>query len=94
MERWATFDCYGTLIDWNGGIARELARVFGDADLLARYHELEPVVQAEDPAASYRSVLGEVLHAGSARRPARRTGWRGRCPAGCRSRRCRTRYAR
>ena len=29
-ERWATFDCYGTLIDWNGGIRRELARVFGD----------------------------------------------------------------
>ena len=26
-ERWATFDCYGTLIDWNGGIRRELARV-------------------------------------------------------------------
>ena len=21
-DRWATFDCYGTLIDWNGGIAR------------------------------------------------------------------------
>ena len=28
--RWATFDCYGTLIDWNGGIRRELAGVFGD----------------------------------------------------------------
>jgi FMN phosphatase YigB (HAD superfamily) len=30
VDRWATFDCYGTLIDWNGGILRELARVFGD----------------------------------------------------------------
>ena len=29
-DRWATFDCYGTLIDWNGGIARELGRLFGD----------------------------------------------------------------
>ncbi len=50
MARWATFDCYGTLIDWNGGIRRELARLFGEADaprLLQRYHELEPVVQAE-----------------------------------------------
>jgi len=27
--RWATFDCYGTLIDWNGGIGRELERLFG-----------------------------------------------------------------
>jgi FMN phosphatase YigB (HAD superfamily) len=43
-ERWATFDCYGTLIDWNGGIRRELARVFGEerADAqLERYHEVE-----------------------------------------------------
>ena len=46
-DRWATFDCYGTLIDWNGGIRRELARVFGEerADAhLNRYHEVEPLV--------------------------------------------------
>ena len=29
-ERWATFDCYGTLVDWNGGIGRELGQLFGD----------------------------------------------------------------
>ena len=29
-DRWATFDCYGTLIDWDGGIRRELARLFGE----------------------------------------------------------------
>jgi 2-haloacid dehalogenase len=63
-DRWATFDCYGTLIDWNAGIRRELARMFGpDAapTLLERYHELEPQVQAEDPSRSYRDVLGLVL---------------------------------
>ena len=63
MERWATFDCYGTLIDWNGGIRRELARVFTDerADtLLARYHELEPELQA-DGELSYREVLTEAM---------------------------------
>ena len=63
-ERWATFDCYGTLIDWNGGIAGELARLFG-ADpahrLLERYHELEPQVQAEDPESTYRAVLTTTL---------------------------------
>jgi FMN phosphatase YigB (HAD superfamily) len=45
VERWASFDCYGTLIDWDGGIRAELARVFGDdaADAkLERYHEVEP----------------------------------------------------
>jgi 2-haloacid dehalogenase len=63
-ERWVTFDCYGTLIDWNGGIRRELARLFGDdrADrLLAQYHELEPRIQEDDPGASYRSVMALVL---------------------------------
>ena len=63
MERWATFDCYGTLIDWDGGIRAELERVFGDerADsFLERYHELEPEVQ-RDGALSYRSVLTETM---------------------------------
>jgi 2-haloacid dehalogenase len=63
-ERWATFDCYGTLIDWNAGIGGELARLFGDGAaprLLVRYHELEPEVQAEDPERSYRAVLTLTL---------------------------------
>jgi 2-haloacid dehalogenase len=62
-DRWATFDCYGTLIDWNGGIRAELARVFGDerADaLLRRYHGLEPQLQA-DGKRSYRQVLTEAM---------------------------------
>ena len=64
MERWATFDCYGTLIDWNAGIRGELARMFGPEaapSLLERYHELEPQVQAEDPSRSYRDVLRMTL---------------------------------
>jgi 2-haloacid dehalogenase len=56
MERWATFDCYGTLVDWNSGLAAAL----GDPSLLARYHELEPRVQAEDPRRPYRDVLRET----------------------------------
>jgi 2-haloacid dehalogenase len=63
-ERWATFDCYGTLIDWNGGIGAELERLFGAEHagrLLERYHELEPRVQAEDPARRYREVLTLTL---------------------------------
>jgi 2-haloacid dehalogenase len=64
VERWATFDCYGTLIDWNGGISRELVRLFGvrDADeKLRRYHELEPEIQREDPSLSYREVMATAL---------------------------------
>ncbi|TML73870.1 MAG: HAD family hydrolase [Actinobacteria bacterium] len=63
-ERWASFDCYGTLIDWNGGIGRELERLFGAAragELLHAYHELEPQIQREDPSRSYREVLAIAL---------------------------------
>jgi 2-haloacid dehalogenase len=59
MSRWATFDCYGTLIDWNAGIRGVLERLFGadrGPELLARYHRLEPEVQSE----AYRSYA-EVL---------------------------------
>jgi 2-haloacid dehalogenase len=64
VQRWATFDCYGTLIDWNGGIGRELERLFGEArggELLHTYHELEPQIQREDPARSYREVMAIAL---------------------------------
>jgi 2-haloacid dehalogenase len=64
-ERWATFDCYGTLIDWNLGIRTELERLFGvqvAPRLLERYHELEPEIEsASEPLPSYREVLTLAL---------------------------------
>ena len=63
ISRWATFDVYGTLVDWNGGIARELERLWPEADtqeLLRRYHEIEPRVEL-DSALPYREVLKESL---------------------------------
>lgn len=62
--RWATFDCYGTLVNWNAGIRGELERLFGGDEserLLARYHEIEPQVQTEQPSARYRDVMATVL---------------------------------
>ena len=64
MERWGTFDCYGTLVDWNGGIRAELEKLFGAEradELLVRYHELEPKIQAAKPGSSYREVLTIAL---------------------------------
>jgi 2-haloacid dehalogenase len=63
VERWASFDCYGTLIDWDGGVRAELVRVFGDDrgdELLARYHEVEPELQASGES-SYRQVLTDSM---------------------------------
>jgi 2-haloacid dehalogenase len=61
--RWATFDCYGTLIDWNGGIRRTLARVFGEEradEQLERYHDVEPALQAVG-SRNYREVMTDAM---------------------------------
>jgi 2-haloacid dehalogenase len=63
MDRWASFDCYGTLIDWDGGVRAELVRVFGGEradELLAQYHAVEPELQASGEV-SYRQVLTESM---------------------------------
>lgn len=63
MDRWATFDCYGTLIDWLGGIRSTLAELFpgSDADaLLERYLGIEASVQA-GRSLPYREVLTDSL---------------------------------
>jgi len=63
MDRWASFDCYGTLIDWDGGVRAELVRVFGGEradELLAQYHAVEPELQASGEL-SYRQVLTESM---------------------------------
>ena len=65
MTRWATFDCYGTLVDWETGIANTLRRLWPDANvgaLVERYHDAEPLVQ-KGSAASYRTVLADALRA-------------------------------
>jgi 2-haloacid dehalogenase len=64
-ERWATFDCYGTLIDWNAGISRVLEQLWGVEEApkaLERYHELEPEIQAEQYR-SYAEVMTLTLEA-------------------------------
>jgi 2-haloacid dehalogenase len=62
-DRWATFDCYGTLIDWMGGIRATLSELWPGADadaLLAGYHRIEPTVQA-GRGIPYRTVMAESL---------------------------------
>ncbi len=63
-----SFDCYGTLIDWEHGILGYLRPLFDRYDVhvidewtLETFAELEPTIQAEG--GSYGSVLGRVLEA-------------------------------
>jgi 2-haloacid dehalogenase len=63
MTRWTTFDCYGTLVDWNQGIRATIEELWPEADadeLLSRYHEVEPRVQL-GRSLPYREVLRESL---------------------------------
>jgi 2-haloacid dehalogenase len=61
--RWATFDCFGTLVDWRHGIATGAELLFPGrgADVLDSYSRHEPTVQAEQPTMRYRNVLAETL---------------------------------
>jgi 2-haloacid dehalogenase len=66
LPRWATFDCYGTLIDWNEGIRSTLERLWPQADtdaLLSRYHEVEPELEEVEPALTYREVMRRAIPA-------------------------------
>jgi 2-haloacid dehalogenase len=67
-DRWATFDCYGTMIDWEGGLRDAFATLWPDASptrLLRLHHDVEPHVQ-EHGELSYREVLARCLAAVSA----------------------------
>src|SRR5208283_6100115 len=64
---WLSFDCYGTLIDWETGLIKYLRPLLqgkgcaiSDARILTLYSELEPRQQAGDYR-SYREVLAGVV---------------------------------
>jgi 2-haloacid dehalogenase len=66
--RLLSFDCYGTLIDWETGIFSALRPILAahgvsvaDAELLALYSELEPEAQLGG-FRPYREVLKSVVH--------------------------------
>ena len=64
-DRWATFDCYGTLIDWFDGVRSQLVRLWPDADteaLLTSYLRAEARLQ-EGRGTPYREVMAEALEA-------------------------------
>ncbi|GIF38850.1 HAD-IA family hydrolase [Actinoplanes xinjiangensis] len=63
-----SFDCYGTLIDWETGIAavlapwaREQGLQLGDDQLLLTYGDHEAAVERRTPAPLYPEVLAEAF---------------------------------
>ena len=65
---WISFDCYGTLVDWETGISDAVARVFARygvrktrAEILAMFSGAEPRVQSSGEFLDYRRVLRDVM---------------------------------
>jgi 2-haloacid dehalogenase len=69
-----SFDCYGTLIDWETGIAsvlaawaREAGLDLADEELLLAYGDNEVRVERENPTALYSAILAESFRRTGAR---------------------------
>jgi 2-haloacid dehalogenase len=65
--QWLSFDCYGTLIDWETGLLGYLrpllkskGHALSDAQILNLYSEFEPRAQS-GPYRCYREVLAQVV---------------------------------
>lgn len=67
--RWLTFDCYGTLIQWDEGLAAAVEKILSrqagatvDAATLIRiYDKYEHALEGEKPHRSFRDVAGIAL---------------------------------
>lgn len=66
---WLTFDCYGTLIQWDEGLVRAVAAILarhpgstvGVHELITVYDRHEHELEAQTPHRSFRDVAGEAL---------------------------------
>jgi 2-haloacid dehalogenase len=61
--RWLTFDCYGTIADWNSCMLSALQPIAGAnaAPLLGAYHRAESILEAGPSWRQYRDVLRDGL---------------------------------
>jgi 2-haloacid dehalogenase len=62
-QRWITFDCFGTLVDWHSGFAEILRPLVGERvrDVVDAYHRFERLLEKEKPHRRYRDVLVTAL---------------------------------
>lgn len=65
---WLSFDCYGTLVDWESGICRAVSEVLephgvelSDPEILVLFSKVEPAIQQSCGYVEYRIVLDRVM---------------------------------
>jgi len=61
--RWITFDCFGTLVDWQAGFASAVRPLAGERtdEMLQAYYAHEAIVEGLKPHRSYKEVLVTAL---------------------------------
>ena len=66
--QWLSFDCYGTLVDWETGISDAVADALSAhdlrvsrSDILALFAAVEPEIQQGETYLEYRTVLRRVM---------------------------------
>ena len=62
-HRWVSFDCFGTLVDWQSWFAEVLGPLGGRTagEVIRAYHVHERAVERESPQRSYKDVLATAL---------------------------------
>ena len=58
-NRWVSFDCFGTLVDWQAWFAEVLSPLGShtSTDVIRAYHAHERLVERAYPQRSYKDVL-------------------------------------
>lgn len=67
-ERWATFDCFGTLIDWHTGFRKIFSRIAGAraVEFESVYHEFESQIESGE-FRTYSEVTAQATQAAAAK---------------------------
>ncbi|HET9271235.1 MAG TPA: HAD-IA family hydrolase [Vicinamibacterales bacterium] len=62
-SRWVTFDCYGTLVDWHGGLGDLLAPIAGEraSEVAEAFAGCQLALEKQGPGRSHKQVLKAAL---------------------------------
>ena len=62
-SRWVTFDCYGTLVDWHGGLGGLLAPIAGEraSEVVEAFAGCQLALEKQGPVRTHKQVLKAAL---------------------------------
>ena len=74
-SRWVTFDCYGTLVDWHGGLGDLLAPMAGEraSEVAEAFAGCQLALEKQGPVRSHKQVLKAALLCAAGERGVRMT---------------------